>query len=67
MPEDQSADLATLVRGQAVVVYTFNPSTWEMETRGDMAGWRELYKAGGDRSLEFNLWFLREGIQSKDL
>ena len=42
------------------MAHTFNPNTWksqafdpsirEMETGRDMAGWREEYKVGGDRS-----------------
>ena len=31
--------------------HTFNPSTREVGTGSDMAGWRKEYKAGGDRSL----------------
>ena len=47
-------------QSQAVVAHTFNPSIWEspafnpstkeVETGRDMAGQREEYKAGGDRS-----------------
>ena len=31
--------------------FAFNPSTTEVETERDMAGWREEYKVGGDKSL----------------
>ena len=54
-------------QSQAVVAHIFNPSTREVETGSDMAGQREKYKAGGDRSLGFSLRILRDGIQSKNL
>ena len=51
-----------------MVTHTFNPSNWEphafnpstrkVETGRDLAGWREEYKAGGEKST---------GIQSEDL
>ena len=50
-----------------VVTHTFNPSAREVETGGDMAGQREEYKVGRDRSSGFSLKFHREGIQPEDL
>ena len=53
-----------------VVAHTFNPSTWEShafnpstteeESRKDMAGWRDEYKAGGDRSSRHSVWGFME-------
>ena len=48
------------------MAHTFNPSTREVETGSDMAGRREEYKVGGDRSSGFSLRFRRDGIQSED-
>ena len=50
-----------------MAAHTFNPSTREVEMGSDLAGQREKYKAGGDRSSGFRLRFCREGIQSEDL
>ena len=52
------------------MAHTFNPSTWEshafnlntkeVETGRDMAGWRDKYKVGGDRSSWYSVWEFME-------
>ena len=49
-------------QNQGVKAHTFNPRIWEVEKRSDMAGQREEYKAGGDRSSGFSLRFHRDRI-----
>ena len=47
-------------RGQAVVAHTFSPITREIKTGRGVAGWREEYKAEGDRSSRNSSWGLIE-------
>ena len=44
------------------MVHTFNPSTLKVETGTDLAGWREEYKEGGDRSSGYSLRIYRDRI-----
>ena len=49
-------------KSKAVEAHTFNPSTREPEMGSDLAGRREEYKAGGDRSSGFSLRICRDRV-----